>query len=126
MKRLLGLVQAKANVQTFGTIALRGVGVLFLFGISLLMTNNFPPTVVGEYEFIRVFLLVFGSLCLLGTDVSILFFSGKLKALHSFEEIKNIYFTIIKIISASSILCFGIFFVFFSKAQVDSLSLIHI
>ncbi|MDO7172156.1 polysaccharide biosynthesis C-terminal domain-containing protein [Mariniflexile sp. AS56] len=120
MKKLIKALKQHAYTQTIFTLALRGFGVLFLFGISFLMTNNFPPSVVGEYEFIRVFLLVTGSICLLGTDVSIIYFSGKLKALGSFSSIKKVYYSILKIVSVLSLVLVFLFFLFFTKENVNA------
>lgn len=119
MRKLIQVLKTKAYKQTLFTLLLRGIGVLFLFAISFLMTNNFSPAIVGEYEFIRVFLLVIGSICLLGTDISIIYFAGKLKALKSYASIKEVYFSIVKIIGLLSIALLLIFFIFFTKDQVN-------
>nr|WP_286478624.1 MATE family efflux transporter [Empedobacter falsenii] len=67
-----------------------------------------------------MFLLVSGSICLLGSDISILYFSGKLKSEDRFYELKNLYYKI-------SLLCFifciavgFIFFVFFDIKFINS------
>lgn len=120
MKKIIKALKVQGNPLTLWTLFLRGLGVLLLFAISFLMTNNFSPSVVGEYEFIRVFLLVLGSLCLLGTDVSILYFSGKLKSINNFLEIKDIYWRVIKIISVSSIFCFSVYYILLTKTQVNA------
>lgn len=108
--------------KTFSTLLLRGAGVIIIFSLSLLMTNNFSPDEVGQYEFIRVFLLVIGSICLFGTDISILYFAGRLKAANSLPSIKNIYFSILKVISLLSILFLGSFLLFFDVDNINVLA----
>ena len=112
MKKLIKALKENAHIQTLLTLVLRGFGVLFLFAISFLMTNNLSPSIVGEYEFIRVFLLVAGSICLFGTDISIIYFSGKLKALKSYASVKQVYFSVFKIISFFSVVLFLVFYIF--------------
>lgn len=107
--------------QTFFTLILRGLGVLVLFTISLLLTNNFEPDVVGEYEFIRVFLLVIGSICLVGSDISIIYFAGKLNALKKFSSISYIYYNFLKIICSISLILFLLFLVFGSQNNLDKI-----
>lgn len=119
MRKLIQVLKTKAYKQTMLTLLLRGFGVLFLFAISFLMTNNFSPSTVGEYEFIRVFLLVTGSICLIGTDISIIYFAGKLKALKSYSAIKNVYFSIVKIIGILSIVILLVFFIFFDEEHIN-------
>ena len=58
-------------------LILRVLGVIFLFGITLYLTNFYPAEVVGAYEFTRSSLFLIGGVTLLGTDQSILFFSGR-------------------------------------------------
>ncbi|WP_348746113.1 MATE family efflux transporter [Tenacibaculum sp. 190524A02b] len=62
------------------------------------MTNNYSASLVGKYDFIRSFLLVVGSICLLGTDHSILYFSGKLSSVNRSKDLKGVYYTMIKLI----------------------------
>lgn len=123
MNFLKGLFLNKKSQMLFQsliTFGLRGAGVAFLFGLTLLMTRNFEPVVVGEYEFIRVYLLVIGSIVLLGTDVSIVYFAGKLKALQAFSSLKNVYVQILKIIGLLSLILNVLFFVFASEQWINS------
>ena len=67
--------------QSVFTLLLRVLGVITLFGFTLFLTHNYSPKIVGQYDFTRTFLLLIGSVALLGTDQSVLYFAGKLKAL---------------------------------------------
>jgi hypothetical protein len=51
--------------------------VITLFGFLLFLTHNYDPK--SLVDFIRIFLLVLSSICVL-TDQSILYFTGILKA----------------------------------------------
>ena len=92
--------------QSLITLILRVFGVFILFGFTLFLTKNFSPKIVGQYDFVRSFLLVIGSVCLLGCDQSILYFRGQLKGLGKLSEIINIYKKMVGIIFSISILLF--------------------
>jgi O-antigen/teichoic acid export membrane protein len=77
--------------QSIVTLFLRVSGALILFGFTVFLTKSFSPKTVGQYDFARTFLLVVGSICLLGFDQSILYFKGRLASKKSLEELKNIY-----------------------------------
>ena len=101
----------KTFYQSILTFGIRGFGVLFLFCLTILMTRNFSTMEVGQYEFTRVVLLVLGSIALLGTDVSIIYFSGKLKASNSSKELGKTYYQILKIILYSSLVIAVVLFI---------------
>lgn len=90
--------------QSLITLVLRVIGVATLFGFSVFITNYYSENIVGEYEFIRTFLLVIGSVVLLGTEQSILFYAGKYQAKQNLHGIKKIYFKMLRIVFFSSIL----------------------
>lgn len=90
--------------QSFGTLFLRIFGVLLLFGFTIFLTKSYSPKIVGQYDFVRSFLLSIGSICLLGFDQSILYFKGKLASLNALEEIKKIYFKMVGMLFFTSIL----------------------
>lgn len=107
--------------DSFKTLVLRGFGVLFVFILSFLITNNFTVNEVGQYEFFRVFILLIGSICLLGTEISIIYFAGKFKALNDNLQLKNIYYKILKVLVLSSISINIIFFLFFKKDMLNTI-----
>ncbi|MFV8324754.1 MATE family efflux transporter [Flavobacterium sp. ZS1P14] len=82
------------------------MGVLILFGFTLFLTNNFSPEIVGQYDFVRSFLLVIGSICLLGCDQSILYFRGRLKGANALYALKVIYIKMVGILFLMAILLF--------------------
>jgi O-antigen/teichoic acid export membrane protein len=83
--------QSTFIMQSVNTIILRVIGIITLFGFTLFLTHNYSPAIVGQYDFIRTFLLVVGSLCLLGTEQSILYFAGIIKGQGNSGELKKIY-----------------------------------
>ncbi|HEX9150589.1 MAG TPA: MATE family efflux transporter [Flavobacterium sp.] len=85
---------------------MRVLGVLILFGFTLFLTNNFRPEIVGQYDFVRSFLLVMGSVCLLGCDQSILYFRGRLKGADAIYALKEIYLKMVGILFLMSLLLF--------------------
>ncbi|NRS87885.1 O-antigen/teichoic acid export membrane protein [Flavobacterium sp. 7E] len=92
--------------QSLITLILRVFGVLILFGFTLFLTKNFSPKIVGQYDFVRSFLLVIGSICLLGCDQSILYFRGRIKAESKLNDLKAIYRKMVGILFVMSILVF--------------------
>lgn len=94
--------------QSLVTLILRVIGVLILFGFTLFITNNFSPKIVGQYDFVRAYLFVIGSICLLGCDQSILYFRGKFKGATVLSSLKSIYLKMVAIIFMMSIILFVI------------------
>lgn len=110
----MGFNKIKKNpfvLQSLKTMFLRIIGVVTLFGFSLFLTHNYDPKIIGQFDFIRMVLLVLSSICVLGTDQSILYFTGILKSTNETEKLKAIYKKIIVIILALCLLMLLIFFV---------------
>ncbi|MEN2398493.1 oligosaccharide flippase family protein [Flavobacterium sp. MC2016-06] len=90
--------------QSFFTLFLRVSGALLLFGFTVFLTKSFSPKIVGQYDFARTFLLVVGSICLLGFDQSILYFKGKLASQGTLEDLKNIYIKMVLMLFLTSVI----------------------
>ncbi|WP_431243529.1 oligosaccharide flippase family protein [Flavobacterium sp. P21] len=90
--------------QSFGTLSLRVFGALLLFGFTVFLTKTYSPKLVGQYDFVRSFLLSIGSMCLLGFDQSIIYFKGKLASQNALEELKNIYKKMVLMLFGTSLL----------------------
>lgn len=103
--------------QSIVTLLLRVLGVATLFGFTWFLTNNFEEKVIGEYETIRTFLLVMGSIALLGTEQSIFYYAGKYQALGKTEALENIYFKMLQLILMSSVVI-GIIYFFLPKSLI--------
>ena len=95
--------------QSLITLILRVFGVVTLFGFTVFLTKTYPPKIVGQYDFTRSFLLVVGSICLLGCDQSILYFKGRLGGSNTLEGIKKVYVKMVGMLLLMSILFFFIF-----------------
>jgi len=93
-------------LQSVKTMALRVIGIFTLFVFTLFLTHNFNPKIIGQYEFIRTYFLVVGSLCLLGTDQSILYFAGVING--NTKDLKNIYLKKVTLVFFSSLIPFAI------------------
>jgi O-antigen/teichoic acid export membrane protein len=93
-------------LQSLITLILRVCGIFILFGFTLFLTKNFSPKIVGQYDFVRSFLLVVGSVCLVGSDQSILYFRGRLKGTNPLQGLKSIYCKMVGIILSMSVLLF--------------------
>lgn len=112
----------KGNIflmQSINTLILRIVGVIILFGLTLYLTHHYDPTIIGQYDFIRTFLLVVGSLCLLGTEQSILYFSGVINSKGNINDLKKIYDLITFLILLTSIFVI-ILFQFVGEQRIAS------
>ena len=73
-------------------------GVFILFSVSSFLTNYFPPELVGQYDFVRTLLMIMGGLSVLGTDQSIIYYSGFFKSQNSIGSLKTTYFKMLVLI----------------------------
>lgn len=99
--------------NSFFTLFLRLSGVLFIFLTTFLFTNNYESEVVGQYDFIRSYFLVIGSLIMLSSDQTILFLIGRYN--NSSQTIIDVYKKIVFItfiLYVLNNLFFRIFFYF--------------
>jgi O-antigen/teichoic acid export membrane protein len=109
----MGFNKIKKNpfvLQSLKTMFLRIIGVVTLFGFSLFLTHNYDPKIIGQFDFIRIVLLVLSSICVLGTDQSILYFTGILKSKNEIQKLKMIYKKIVLLIFVLCLLVLLIFF----------------
>lgn len=91
-------------MQSINTMILRIIGVATLFGFTLFLTKNYDPKIIGQYDFIRTYLLILGSICIIGTDQSILYFTGMLKSRNRLFELKGIYIKMVVLIFSFSLI----------------------
>lgn len=113
----MGFNKIKKNpfvLQSLKTMFLRIIGVVTLFGFSLFLTHNYDPKIIGQFDFIRIVLLVLSSICVLGTDQSILYFTGILKSKNEIQKLKVIYKKIVLLIF---VLCLLVLLIFFGIGQ---------
>lgn len=106
---LLNINKLKENqfvLQSLKTMLLRVFGIILLFGFTLYLTHNYDPQIIGQYDFIRTYLLVLGSICLLGNEQSILYFTGRLKSTNTLWELKAIYKKMLFMIFTTCIFAF--------------------
>lgn len=92
-------------MQSIKVMILRVIGVVTLFGFTLFLTKKYDPKIIGQYDFIRTYLLILGSICVLGTDQSILYFTGMLKSRNRSGELKRIYIKMFFLIFLMSLIC---------------------
>ncbi|MBE8724874.1 polysaccharide biosynthesis C-terminal domain-containing protein [Flavobacterium hungaricum] len=90
--------------QSLSTLFLRITGVFLLFGFTVFLTKTYSPKLVGQYDFVRSFLLAVGSVCLLGFDQSILYFRGRLASQNALEQLKKVYLKMIAMLFVTSVL----------------------
>ena len=105
--------------KSFSVLIIRSLGVLLLFAFTLFITNFFTAENVGRYDFVRSALMVLGGLALMGTNQSIIYYSGLLKARKSIESIRAVYSKMIKIICVLSFIVLALYIVFFSQERVN-------
>ena len=90
-------------------LRITGTGILFL--TTLYLTNFFPASIVGEYEFTRSVLLFLGSVVLLGTDQSILYYGGLLKARNAVNQLFPAYKKMVLVIFFLSAAFWAVFLI---------------
>jgi O-antigen/teichoic acid export membrane protein len=101
-------IKNKLFMQSINTMILRVFGIVVLFGFTFFLTHNYSADLIGRYDFIRTFLLVIGSVAILGTDQSILYFSGVLSYNQNYGELKRVYNKMLVIILVISIFLFAV------------------
>lgn len=115
--------------RSLKVLFIRVLGVLLFFCLSMFLTNFYSPELVGKYDFSRSLIMVIGGICLLGTNQSIIYYSGILKSQNSSGSLKVIYFRMAKIIILVSLFFFGliilindeIFNTYFNKSDAAEL-----
>ena len=106
--------------KSFSVLTIRSLGILLLFLFTLFITNFFNSEDVGRYDFARSTLNILGALALMGTNQSIIYYSGLLKARKSIESIRLIYINMLKIIFSCSIIILICFNIMFDESSVNN------
>ena len=78
--------------KSFGVLLIRGMGVILLFLFSLFLTNYYSAEQVGQYDFVRATIMILSGASLIGTNQSLIYYSGFLNSKNSLKSIKDIYF----------------------------------
>ena len=107
--------------KSFSVLIIRSFGVLLLFGFTLFITNFYSAENVGRYDFVRSTLMVLGGISLMGTNQSIIYYSGLLNARKSIESIRSIYSQMLKIIFTLSLIILGFFMIFFNESIINDI-----
>jgi O-antigen/teichoic acid export membrane protein len=107
--------------KSFSVLIIRSFGVLLLFGFTLFITNFYSAENVGRYDFVRSTLMVLGGISLMGTNQSIIYYSGLLNARKSIESIRSIYSNMLKIIFNLSLIILGFFMIFFNESIINDI-----
>ena len=107
--------------KSFSVLIIRSFGVLLLFGFTLFITNFYSAENVGRYDFVRSTLMVLGGISLMGTNQSIIYYSGLLNARKSIESIRSIYSEMLKIIFTLSLIILGFFMIFFNESTINDI-----
>ena len=92
-----------------------------MFGFTLFITNFYSAENVGRYDFVRSTLMVLGGISLMGTNQSIIYYSGLLNARKSIESIRSIYSEMLKIIFTLSLIILGFFMIFFNESIINDI-----
>ena len=100
-------------------LLIRILGVSVLFGFTLFLTNFFPAEDVGRYDFVRSVLNIVGGIALLGTNQSIIYYSGILEAKNNLASIKPLYYKMLKLIILSSLIILLSFNLAFSEEFIS-------
>ena len=107
--------------KSFLVLIIRSFGVLLLFFFTLFITNFYAAENVGRYDFVRSTLMVLGGISLMGTNQSIIYYSGLLNARKSIESIRSIYSKMLKIIFTLSLIILGFFMIFFNESIINDI-----
>jgi O-antigen/teichoic acid export membrane protein len=89
--------------QSIKVLFIRIFGVLLFFGLTLFLTNNFDPSLVGEYDFSRSLLIFLGALSVFGMHQSVIYYSGHLASINNLWYIKKVYYKMVLVVLLISI-----------------------
>jgi len=106
--------------KSIKVLFLRGSGVVLLFLFTVFLTNYYSAELVGKYDFVRATIMMLSGASLIGTNQSIIYYSGFLKSKKSLQSIKNIY---IKMLTMTTALCllFALGYVMFTEQFINEL-----
>ncbi|MBX2828739.1 MAG: flippase [Flavobacteriaceae bacterium] len=102
--KLLGFFKSAVVGRSINVLLLRVLGVTLFFLVTTLITQNFPASLVGEYDFSRSLLLVLGTLAIFGMQSSVIYYSGFLASKEKLAYIKQVYVQMVVIVLALSVL----------------------
>ena len=119
MKNIRKAIDNRLVKKSIKVLILRVFGVFFLFSVTLFITNNFSEELVGMFDVSRAVLFIFGSICLLGVNQAIIYYSGYLLANKSLGSIKKIYQKMMLIIFVTSAISF-LLFLLVPKTAINS------
>ena len=100
----MAYLQGNLVNKSLKVLLLKVLGVTLFFGLSLFLTNFYPASDVGRYDFVRAWLLILGGICMLGTNQAIIYYSGVLQAQNSLGSLRKIYQKMIGIVIATNLL----------------------
>ncbi|MCX6183790.1 MAG: MATE family efflux transporter [Flavobacterium sp.] len=109
-EKIKKITNNKVLQQIVKTMFLRVLGVVTLFGFTLFLTNTYDPKIIGQYDFIRSYLLILGSICILGADQSIFYFTGMLKSSDQLGGLKEIYLKMVFLILVTCLISLALLF----------------
>jgi O-antigen/teichoic acid export membrane protein len=109
-EKIKKITNDKVLQQSVKTMLLRILGVVTLFGFTLFLTNTYDPKIIGQYDFIRSYLLILGSICILGADQSIFYFTGMLKSSEQLGGLKGIYLKMVFLILVTCLISLALLF----------------
>ena len=66
--------------KSIKVLFLRGSGVVLLFLFTMFLTNYYSAELVGKYDFVRATIMILSGVSLIGTNQSIIYYSGFLKS----------------------------------------------
>lgn len=92
--------------KSIKVLFIRIFGVFLFFGLTLFLTNNFDPSLVGEYDFSRSLLIFLGALSVFGMHQSVIYYSGYLASINNLWYIKKVYYKMVLMVFLISIIVY--------------------
>ena len=74
--------------KSIKVLFLRGSGVVLLFLFTMFLTNYYSAELVGKYDFVRATIMILSGASLIGTNQSIIYYSGFLKSKSTWSLLK--------------------------------------
>lgn len=105
--------------KSIKVLLLRLLGVFIFFSLTLFLTNSYPSSLVGKYDFSRSLLMFLGAITVIGMQQSIIYYSGYFASKNTLFKIKEVYKKMLAIMLSISLIV-AVFFYLVDKDILNS------
>ena len=109
VSKLINSLKDSVIKKSLNVLILRVLGAGLQILVLLVITNNAPENLVGQYNYFNSTIILLGAVTLIGMNTSFLQFSGRLDAQGEFNKIVLLYKKKIRILLFTFLFFFGVY-----------------